>query len=92
MTAVVDFREVAEKRFWLNDFRTTEITSNARPFSHEPNALLTLCGYLSAKSFGFPGSSSPSQGRPIPWQPIPDQHPPAVNLSSLSLGKFARAC
>ena len=37
MTAVADFREVAEKRFWLNDFRTTEITSHARPFGHKPN-------------------------------------------------------
>jgi hypothetical protein len=25
MTALVDFREVAEKRFWLNDFRTSDL-------------------------------------------------------------------
>ncbi len=28
----------------------------------------------------FPVSSSPSQGRPIRWQPIPDKQHPAVNL------------
>jgi hypothetical protein len=38
----------------------------------------TLCGYLSAKSFGFPGSRVLSQGRPIPWQLVPDKHPPAM--------------
>src|SRR6266481_4967916 len=52
MTALVDFREVAEKRFWLNDFHTTEITSHTRPFGHEPNALREA---LAPGSFSTPG-------------------------------------
>jgi hypothetical protein len=38
---------------------------------------------MSAISFGSPVSSSPSQGRPTLRQPIPDKHPPAVNLSMM---------
>jgi hypothetical protein len=57
MTAVVDFREVVEKRFWLNDFRTTEITSHARPFGHEPKPRSSLeAGVLSAATNNDPAA------------------------------------
>src|SRR5260370_40495071 len=59
MTAGVDFREVAEKRFWLNDFRTTEITSHAQPFGHEPNALPKLCNLLRIKILAPRGGFEP---------------------------------
>ena len=59
MTALVDFRKVVENRFWLNDFRTTKITSHARPFGHEPNALPKLSNLLRTKILAPRGGFEP---------------------------------
>ena len=59
MTTLVDFGQVAKMSFRLNNFRTAEITSHARPFGCEPNALPKPCNCLIQKILAPRGGFEP---------------------------------